>query len=61
MIEARLNDDVYSELNRLGHQAEFWPHWTPKAGAVCMIYSDLKSGIQTAGADPRRPTYAVGW
>jgi gamma-glutamyltranspeptidase/glutathione hydrolase len=61
MLESRFDDDLYSELNRLGHLTEDWPNLTWKAGAVCMIYSDLKSGIQTAGADPRRPTYAVGW
>lgn len=61
MLESRFDDDLYSELNRLGHLTEDWPNFTWKAGAVCMIYSDLKSGIQTAGADPRRPTYAVGW
>ena len=61
MLESRFDDDLYSELNGLGHLTEDWPNLTWKAGAVCMIYSDLKSGIQTAGADPRRPTYAVGW
>jgi len=61
MIESRFDDDMYSELNHLGHLTEFWPEWTWRAGAVCMIYSDLKTGIQIAGADPRRPTYAVGW
>ena len=61
MLESRFDDDLYSELNGFGHLTEDWPNFTWKAGAVCMIYSDLKSGIQTAGADPRRPTYAVGW
>ena len=61
MLESQFDDDLYSELNGLGHLTEEWPNLTWKAGAVCMIYSDLKSGIQTAGADPRRPTYAVGW
>ena len=61
MIESRFCEHTYTELNRLGHLTEFWPEWTWKAGAVCMIQSDLISGIQTAGADPRRPAYAVGW
>ena len=61
MLESWFDDDLYSELNGLGHLTEEWPNLTWKAGAVCMIYSNLKSGIQTAGADPRRPTYAVGW
>ena len=61
MIESRFNQNTYAELNRLGHLTEFWPEWTWRAGAVCMIKSDMVTGIQTAGADPRRPTYAVGW
>ena len=61
MIESRMSQDTCAELNRLGHRTEFWPEWTWRAGAVCMIHSDLKTGIQTAGADPRRPAYAVGW
>ena len=61
MIESRFSEDTFSELNRLGHLTEFWPEWTWRAGAVCMIKSDMVTGIQTAGADPRRPTYAVGW
>ena len=61
MIESRFSEDTFTELNRLGHLTEFWPEWTWRAGAVCMIKSDMVTGIQTAGADPRRPTYAVGW
>jgi gamma-glutamyltranspeptidase/glutathione hydrolase len=61
MIESRFSEDTFTELNQLGHLTEFWPEWTWRAGAVCMIKSDMVTGIQTAGADPRRPTYAVGW
>jgi len=61
MIESRFGQHTYSELNQLGHLTEFWPEWTWRAGAVCMIKSDMVTGIKTAGADPRRPAYAVGW
>ena len=61
MLEPRFNSGQLEELRKLGHHAEYWPDWTWRAGAVCMIKSDLKSGVHTAGADPRRPAYAVGW
>jgi gamma-glutamyltranspeptidase/glutathione hydrolase len=61
MLEPRFSSGQLDELRNLGHCATYWPDWTWRAGAVCMIKSDLRSGIHTAGADPRRPTYAVGW
>jgi hypothetical protein len=30
------------------------------AGAVCTIVADQQTGVLKAGADPRRPSYAVG-
>jgi gamma-glutamyltranspeptidase/glutathione hydrolase len=39
----------------------WWPERIWRAGAVCTIHADLQSGIMTAGADPRRPGYALGW
>ena len=28
---------------------------------VCVLRADQTSGVISAGADPRRPSYAVGW
>jgi hypothetical protein len=28
---------------------------------VCVLRADQSSGVISAGADPRRPCYAVGW
>jgi gamma-glutamyltranspeptidase / glutathione hydrolase len=39
---------------------EWWPDWTWLAGAVCTIVADQESGVLKGGADPRRPSYAVG-
>jgi gamma-glutamyltranspeptidase/glutathione hydrolase len=37
------------------------PDWIWSAGAVCAILTDRRRGVLEAGADPRRPAYAVGW
>ena len=60
-IEGRIDASVSEQLAALGHKVEPWPEWTWRAGAMCMIQSDLTRPLLTSGADPRRPTYAVGW
>jgi gamma-glutamyltranspeptidase/glutathione hydrolase len=59
--ESRIPDPVTRQLSELGHEVHAWPDWTWRAGAVCSLISDLESGVLTAGADPRRPSYAAGW
>lgn len=61
MLEARLPASVGEHLVRLGHDVKWWPQFVWKAGAVCAIRKDPDSGLMFAGADPRRPTYALGW
>jgi gamma-glutamyltranspeptidase/glutathione hydrolase len=60
-IEARIPRETGEELARRGHQVTWWPDRIWRAGAVCAIHADLKSGIMTSGADPRRASYALGW
>jgi len=60
-LEARLPQSLADKLAALGHDIEWWPEWTWKAGAVCLIDSDPKIGLHQAGADPRRASYALGW
>ena len=61
MLEARLPQMLADRLGSVGHDVQWWPDWTWKAGAICMIDSDPKAGLHHAGADPRRSTYALGW
>ena len=61
VLEARLPQDLADRLASVGHQVQWWPDWTWKAGAICMIDSAPKEGLHHAAADPRRSTYAVGW
>lgn len=57
-IESRIDTETGEELAKRGHQASWWPDRIWRAGA---IHADLETGILTGGADPRRPSYAVGW
>ena len=59
-LESRINRSTGDALGRLGHKVEWWPDWTWLAGAVCTIVADDQAGVLKAGADPRRPSYAVG-
>jgi gamma-glutamyltranspeptidase/glutathione hydrolase len=60
-IERRLAAEVGDDLAAKGHQVETWDDWTWKAGGVCTITIDHDSGVFSAGADPRRMSYAIGW
>ena len=60
-IERRLAAQVGAPLSAKGHKVVTWPDWTWKAGGVCTITIDHRSGVLSAGADPRRMGYAIGW
>ncbi len=60
-LESRIPEAVIAELARRGHKIERWPEWIWTAGAVCAILADRRRGLLEAGADPRRPAYALGW
>jgi gamma-glutamyltranspeptidase/glutathione hydrolase len=59
-LEGRIDKATGEALSKLGHKVEWWPEWTWLAGAVCTIVADQQTGVLKAGADPRRPSYAVG-
>jgi gamma-glutamyltranspeptidase/glutathione hydrolase len=61
VLEARLPQELADRLAGVGHDVQWWPDLTWKAGAVCMIDSAPGDGLHQAAADPRRSTYAVGW
>ncbi|MBY0336011.1 MAG: gamma-glutamyltransferase family protein [Acetobacteraceae bacterium] len=60
-IEARIPRETGEALAAKGHDVHWWPERIWRAGAVCAIQADLERGVMTAGADPRRPGYALGW
>jgi gamma-glutamyltranspeptidase/glutathione hydrolase len=59
--EARIPERVAAGLAAKGHDLVRWPDWTWRAGAVCTILADERTGVLSGGADPRRASYAVGW
>ena len=57
-LEERISEAVAQQLAALGHQIE-------RVGAcgngAVVTQRDPDTGALAAGADPRRPTYAIGW
>ncbi len=60
LLEDRLEPAVRNALQSRGHVVSEWPGFTWKAGAVCAVRQNKETGVLSAGADPRRPSYAVG-
>jgi gamma-glutamyltranspeptidase/glutathione hydrolase len=60
-IESRVAAATGEALAARGHDVRWWPETTWRAGAVCGIVADHRTGILTGGADPRRASYAIGW
>ncbi len=60
-VESRIPAAAGEDLRARGHDLSWWPEWTWRAGAVCAIQGNIKGGLLTGGADPRRPSYALGW
>ena len=60
-LENRIPEAAGKALAGLGHKVAWWPELEWRAGAVCAILVDPRTGILQGGADPRRPAYALGW
>lgn len=60
-LECRLPRATGDHLAALGHDVQWWPQFVWRAGSMCVIRKDAESGLLLAGADPRRPCYALGW
>lgn len=60
-IENKIDKATGDGLSARGHRVERWPDRTWLAGSICMILDDRETGMKSAGADPRRVAYALGW
>lgn len=58
-VEGRIAAATVDELARRGHDIQRWPDWTWLAGSVEAVRTDRGHGLVRAGADPRRPAYAI--
>jgi gamma-glutamyltranspeptidase/glutathione hydrolase len=61
MLEADIGAEIADGLLERGHTVEHWAQFDWHAGGVCLITIDPESGVRTAGADPRRECFAIGW
>ena len=59
-LEEVIGADVGEALSDRGHDIAWWPKWIWRAGSVCIICLDQKSGILQGAADPRRNACAIG-
>jgi gamma-glutamyltranspeptidase/glutathione hydrolase len=58
-LEGRIPAEVKQALAARGHAIADWPDWTSVAGCVELVRSNPGLGLIEAGADPRRPAYAI--
>jgi gamma-glutamyltranspeptidase/glutathione hydrolase len=65
LIEPGLHAEVGKALTRLGHGVELWPKtgndYFMNVNAACAVLADRTTGVLQGAADPRRPSYAIGW
>ena len=59
-VEGQVDEATTDALSGRGHDVERLPDLTWKTAGVCLVRKDLKSGIIDSGADPRRPSRAMG-
>ena len=58
-VEGRIAQATRDDLAARGHEIKDWPDVTWLAGSVEAVMSDPQAGLVRAGADPRRPAYAI--
>jgi gamma-glutamyltranspeptidase/glutathione hydrolase len=59
-IEGRVPKETIAALENMGHQVTVLPGWG-SLGHMQTIRVDPKTGFLTAGGDPRRTGYAIGY
>jgi gamma-glutamyltranspeptidase/glutathione hydrolase len=59
--EPRIAAESIKVLEGMGHKIKTEPDWAEPSGGMVIIVRDDKTGVLTAGADPRRECYAIGW
>ena len=59
-VESRIPAEVISQLGSRGHKLKIQSAWGTGSSPTVIMY-DVKSGVISGGADPRRGRYAVAW
>ena len=60
-IERRVAPATIEALKAMGHSVNLLPEFTAGVGGMQGILIDQRTKTMTAGADPRRAGYAIGW
>ena len=60
-IEGRIDPATGEALAGLGHKVDRWEDLSVGVAGVCLIKADREKGVLWGGADPRRPSRAMGW
>lgn len=60
-VEPRISSSVISALAAMGHQVKTETDWAESSGGMVIVKRDPNTGVLSAGADPRRSCYAIGW
>ena len=59
-VESRIPAEVIKALDGRGHKIKVQSAWGTGSSPTVIVY-DVKSGVISGGADPRRGRYAVAW
>jgi gamma-glutamyltranspeptidase/glutathione hydrolase len=59
-IESRVDEKVIEDLRTRGHKVKVQSSWGTLSAPTVIVY-DMRTGVSSAGADPRRGRYAVAW
>jgi gamma-glutamyltranspeptidase len=59
-VAPRIPADVISKFGSRGHKINMQSAWGTGSAPTVIVY-DVKSGVISGGADPRRGRYAVAW
>lgn len=59
-VESRIPEKTIAELQQRGHKTKVQTAYGTLSAPTVIIYN-LKNGVASAGADPRRGRYAVAW
>ncbi len=60
-VEPRIPADVIGALGGMGHLVKTEPDWAESSGGMVVVTRDPVTGVLSAGADPRRSCYAMGY
>jgi gamma-glutamyltranspeptidase/glutathione hydrolase len=59
-VESRIDEKTIADLKARGHKVKVQTAWGTLSAPTVIVY-DPRTGVSSAGADPRRGRYAVAW